>query len=110
MTVAVDADDRVEDLVDQRHRGDVGRADETSAFVDALREATSGSTVGKHDVSANSEEPVVLGRREPCVTGRLAGVHEPTFTAPVCALPEELALGAPQEWQTLRSRDAAFHL
>ena len=81
MPISVNAEHRVEDLVEQGHRSDVGTADETSAFVDALSKATGGSTVGKDDVSTSCEEGVVLRRREPCVTRRLPSMHVRTFSA-----------------------------
>ena len=79
MPVSVNTDDLVEQLVDESHRGDLGGPNETSAFVDAVREATGCSTVGKDDVSASCEERVVLRRREPCVTSRLPSMHERTL-------------------------------
>src|SRR5688500_19529830 len=100
MTVAVNTDDDVEDLVDEGHRGHVRTLQETSALVDALREATGGATVGKHDVSTSCEERVVFGRREPCVTRRLPSMHAPTFSLPSTSMPKNV----------LRSRDASFHL
>ena len=78
--LAIEVDDRVEDLVHERHRREVGRPEARGSAtavlgVDAVGKAPGVARVPECDIAAGREEHVVEARGEVSVTSRLPCVH-----------------------------------
>ncbi len=79
LLLAIKADDKVQDLIDEAHGTQLprlhrllGKADEIALLVHLLRENTHGMEVGKHDIAAQGEKRV----GEPITVPSGCGRHE----------------------------------